>query len=229
MPRQMTWSYALIATSALALAACQPATEAPEATVPTPPSPPVTTETVAAPAAPETPTVETEVTTEAHDHDDDAHDHSDEHDHSEHKEDDGHDHHDHAGGEAHVHGHGDLAVTRDGNTITVSLEAPLANFGLSETETNLGDSSVYADQAVKLNGGNCLRTERSVGAQSDGQHGKMTIDLSFNCDDASEVTGIDATALTAFAGFSEIDAVILTETDQAAATLTKTSTVISFP
>lgn len=225
MPRQMTWSYALIAASAVALAACQPASETPEPTVPTPPAPPATTETVAAPAAPETPTVEAEVTPEAHDHDVDARDDSDEHNHDEHE---GHD--DHAGGEAHVHGHGDLAVSRDGNVITVSLEAPLANFGLSEAETDLGDSSVYADQAVTLNGeGDCLRTERSVGAQSDGQHGRMTIDLTFTCGDASKVTGVDATALNAFDGFSEIDAVILTEADQAATTLTKTNTVIEFP
>ena len=57
----------------------------------------------------------------------------------------------------------------------------------------------------------------------------MTIDLTFTCEDASKVTGVDATALTAFAGFSEIDAVILTETDQTAATLTKAKTVIEFP
>ena len=57
--------------------------------------------------------------------DDEAHDHDD---------------HDHAGGEAHVHGLSELAVSLDGATVSISLEGALANFDLDESLRSLDDT-----------------------------------------------------------------------------------------
>lgn len=234
MPRTTLLYTGLISVAAVLLVGCQPAAEAPDA----PPTPPAVTNDAVAPAPPEASATET---VSHDDHEDDAahadHEGEDAHkDHDEHDEHEGHDDHnghsdhdDHAGGEAHVHGHAELAVVRDGNTITVSLESPLANYGLSETETDLGDTTRYADQTAELIGGECLRTERSVSARSDGQHGQMVIDLTFSCDDASVITGVKVLAFDAFSGFEEIDAVALTDSGQSAVSLSPANPVIQFP
>ena len=51
-----------------------------------------------------------------------------------------HDHEEGHAGEAHVHGGGELAITREDDFLTVSLDAPLANFGLSEAKVPEGAS-----------------------------------------------------------------------------------------
>jgi type IV secretory pathway VirB10-like protein len=215
MPRITPLHTGLISVAAVLLAACQPAAEAPN----TPPAPPLVTDEAIAPVAPAAP----ETVSASHDA------HQDEDDHANHDDDSHADHDEHAGGEAHVHGHAELAVVREGNTISISLESPLANYGLSETETDLGDTARYADQTAELIGGDCPRTERSVSARSDGQHGKMVIDLTFACDDASIISGVKVLAFDAFSGFDEIDAVALTDSGQNADSLSAANPVIQFP
>lgn len=209
------------AASFLVLAACQPAAEPSDDLVAeTPPSiaEEVTEEVVVEIVAADP------VTDEHDDHDDHEEDSDhDEHDHDEdHAEED--EDHDHAGGEAHVHGLSDLAISIDATTVSVSLEGALANFDLDETLRTLDDATPYTDGIVDLVGGECTRETSDASIRAIGDHGNLTVDLVYSCAAIDELTAIDVTAFSAFAGFEEVNAVILTETGQTASTLTASDT-----
>jgi len=241
----------LIASSVLALTACQPASEAPQDTIVAEAPPVVSEDTVveeveAAVAEPEA-TVEVAANSEAavaeedHDHaheDDHDHDaeHKDDHDHDEaHADEDGHDHgdahdhgddhdHDHAGGEAHVHGLSDLAVSLDGASVSVSLEGALANFDLDESLRTVEDPAPYTDGIVELIGGDCTRDQAGVSIRPIGDHGNMMIDMTYSCAAIDSLEAIDVTGFVNFSGFEEVNAVVLTEAGQTAKTLTSSET-----
>ncbi len=209
----MSRSLLLLAASVLALAACQPADE-PTGSLEAE-TPPVAEDVIM------TETIETVVTPAAvepaDDHQDEDHDA-----HAEHGDDDDHD--DRAGGEAHVHGHAELAVSVEQNTLSISLEAPLDNFGLPESQTTVDDDTPYTDGIVTLIGGDCTRDGAGVALRSNGDHGSMTVDLTYTCTAGAMADAIDVTAFGNFAGFEEIDAVALTDSGQSAAALTRSST-----
>lgn len=210
-----------LAASVLVLAACQPSAEPSDDLVAeTPPS--VVEEVVV-----ETVEADSEVG-EHSDHNEDhaehdEHDEDDEHDHGEdHAEDD--DDHDHAGGEAHVHGLSDLAISIDATTVSVSLEGALANFDLDESLRTLDDTTPYTDGIVDLVGGECTRETSDVSIRAIGDHGNLTVDLVYSCAAIDGLSAINVTAFSAFEGFEEVNAVILTETGQTASTLTASNT-----
>ncbi len=249
----MLRSSLLAATSALVLSACQPAADAPTDTVvaETPPvvsEAPVetaaeTAETIEVAAVDNEPSeVESETDDEHgeevhddHDHegeknDDHAHhDHDDEHgdDHEahDHDEEDHHDHddHDHAGGEAHVHGLTDMAVSIDGNTVSISLDGALANFDLDETLRTLDDSAPYTDGVVALVGGDCTQDDAVASIRPIGDHGNLMVDLTYTCAALESLEAIDVIAFERFTGFEDVDAVVLNESAQSASTLTRSS------
>lgn len=227
------------AVSVLALSACQPAADAPEETL-VAETPPVaedaTPADVAADAADDAAeSVEVAATDgadEAHDHDEDhaeddhgeeEHEHEDEHEDHDHGED-GHDDHDHAGGEAHVHGLSDLAISLDGATVSVSLEGALANFDLDESLRTLEDAAPYTDGVVELIGGDCTRDQAGASIRPIGDHGNLTIDLAYTCASIDTLEAVNVTGFASFAGFEEVNAVVLTETGQTAKTLTASET-----
>lgn len=224
-----------LAASLFAIAACQPAADAPDdlvAETPPPVEEPTAEEVVAeveteigaedaavAEVATEAPV---EAATEAdHDHGDD-HEHEDgEHDHAE----DEHDHdHDHAGGEAHVHGLSELAATLDGSVLSVSIEGALANFDLDESLREIADPAPYATGTVEIIGGDCTQTDSAVGIRPIGDHGNMTIDLTYTCANVDGLEAINVTGFESFAGFEEVNAVFLTDIGQTAETLTESDT-----
>ena len=230
------------AASVLAVSACQPAADAPEETLvaETPPiAEDVTPADVVADAEDDVAaTVEVAATDgedEAHDHDEDhaeeAHgeedhdheDHAEEHEDHDHGEN-GHDDHDHAGGEAHVHGLSDLAISLDGATVSVSLEGALANFDLDESMRTLEDATPYTDGVVELIGGDCARDQAGASIRPIGDHGNLTIDLAYTCASIDTLEAVNVTGFASFAGFEEVDAVVLSETGQTAKTLTASET-----
>ena len=249
----------LLGVSLFALAACQPAenaTEALQAETPPPVAEDVAVEETLEPTEVVAEAVETEVEAaseeahdEDHDHaedethaDHDDHDHEgddhehDEHDHDEHDHegedhsDHDHDHdHDHAGGEAHVHGLSDLAVSLDGNTVSISVEGALANFDLNESIRELDDTAPYTNSLVALQGGDCTQEDATVGIRPIGDHGNLTVDLIYTCSAMESLSGIDVVGFQTFAGFEEVNAVLLTETGQTAETLTASDTVLDLP
>lgn len=252
----MHHSSLLLGASLLALAACQPAEDAAGALEAE--APPVVAETVEAETVEETVEDVVEITAaddvetvegdadhahdegethdhgedEAHDHEEEGHDDRADHDHAdddEHAHED-HDHdHDHAGGEAHVHGKSDLAVSLDGASVSISLEGALANFGLDETIRDLPDTAPYTDGVVALQGGDCSRDSASASIRPIGDHGNLMIDLTYTCAAIDDLTGIDVTGFANFSGFEEVDAVVLTDAGQTADTLTGAKTVLDLP
>lgn len=229
------------AVSLFALGACQPAADAPEAldelVAETPP--PVTEEVVAeVETAPvETVSVEPEAASETdeHDHEDDHetedghdhedHDHADDADHEDHDhESHDHDDHDHAGGEAHVHGLSELAVSLDGAQVSVSLEGALANFGVDETQRTLDNPAAYTDTVIALEGGECTRDSANASIRPVGDHGNMMLDMVYTCAAIESLEALTVTGFESFAGFEQVNAVVLTETGQSASTLTAEST-----
>lgn len=242
----------LVAVSGLALAACQPASEAPqELSAETPPvvedvveevaaDPEESVEAVAEAESDHDHEDEHDHADEDHEHDDDhsdeAHDHADEHDHEDHAHEDahdegGHDHedhddhdHDHAGGEAHVHGLSDLAASLDGAVLSINVEGALANFDLDESLRTLDDTTPYTDGTVAIIGGECSQTSASASIRPIGDHGNLVIDWTYECADVGAIEAIDVIGFQSFGGFEEVNAVFLTGTDQTAETLTVSDT-----
>ena len=248
----------LLGVSFFALAACQPAEEAADALeAETPPvvAEDVSVEETVEPTEVVVEATEAEVEETAEDAHDDDHDHAedeahadhddhdhdahedhdhDEHDHDEHdhegEEHSDHDHdHDHAGGEAHVHGLSDLAVSLDGDTVSVSVEGALANFDLDESIRTLSDTTPYESSLVALQGGECTQDEAAVSIRPIGDHGNLTVDLTYTCAAIDTLTGVDVIGFQTFAGFEEVNAVLLTDTGQTAETLTASDTVLDLP
>jgi len=203
-----------LAASFLVLAACQPASEPSD--VLTAETPPVATEQVSEEIAVE-PVIADAAADEHEDHDEhDEHEDDD----SDHAEDDD----DHAGGEAHVHGVSDLAVSLDGDTVSISIEGALANFDLDESLRTLENAALYTNGVVELVGGDCSRDIDDASIRAIGDHGNLTVDLVYSCAAIDDLSAIDVTAFAAFDGFEEVNAVVLTETGQTASTLTRSET-----
>lgn len=247
----MSRSSLFLATSCFALVACQPAADAPQELVAE--TPPPVEETVDAGAPVEAEAAieeivadvpaetasepEASMDSEAHDHDheedhEDEHDHENEHDHGDehdhdHEESDAHDHandHDHGGGEAHVHGLSDLAASLDGATLSVSVEGALANFDLDESIRTLDETAAYATETVEIIGGDCVQTANTVSIRPIGDHGNLSIDLTYTCGSPDKIAAINVTGFQTYQGFETVNAVYLTESGQSAETLTESDT-----
>ena len=210
-----------LVASVLVLAACQPAAEPSDDLVAE--TPPSVVEDVT-----EADIVETAAADPVADEHEDHEEHSDhDEDHDDHAED--HDDHDHAGGEAHVHGLSDLAISIDANTVSISLEGALANFDLDETLRTVDDATPYIDGIVDLIGGECTRDTGDASIRAIGDHGNLMVDLVYSCTAVETLSAINVSAFGAFAGFEEVNAIILTETGQTASTLTASNTRLDLP
>ena len=142
-------------------------------------------------------------------------------------------HEDEAGhaGEPHVHGGGDLAITREDDFLTVTLDAPLANFGLSETKVPEGKKAEkFAEGIVEPIGPTvCEETERSTTGRTDGTHGAMTVSVAWRCKKIDRVEGMRVHIFERYPGFEHIDAIYLgPEGQQVAKELTPSDTEIDF-
>ena len=247
----MSRSSLFLATSCFALVACQPAADAPQELVAETPPPveetaeletPVEVEAAAEEVAADVPTeatVEPDAVadSEAHDHDheeghgdehdhEDEHGHGDEHDHD-HDEGEAHAHeddHDHAGGEAHVHGLSELAASLDGATLSVSVEGALANFDLDESIRTLDETATFANETVEIIGGDCTQTVNDISIRPIGDHGNLSIDLTYTCGSPDKIAAINVTGFQTYQGFETVNAVYLTESGQSAETLTESDT-----
>jgi hypothetical protein len=134
-------------------------------------------------------------------------------------------------GEAHEHGGGELAITREDDFLTVSLDAPLANFGLSETKVPEGPKAEkYAEGIVEPIGPTvCEETERSITGRTDGTHGAMTVSVVWRCKKIDRVEGMLVHVFERYPAFEHIDAIYLgPEGQQVAKELTPSDTEIDF-
>lgn len=160
---------------------------------------------------------------EAPHHDDDHHDDA----HQDHDEHDAHA----AGGEAHVHGAAELAVTQESNFVTVTVDAPLANYGLSEkTKKKATDLEKYADGLTELMGNaRCDLVERSADLRRSGDHAALTLSIVWDCRRPSQLDGLMFTGFDTYSGFETVEAVFLGEAGEtASATLTADNPFLPF-
>ncbi len=133
--------------------------------------------------------------------------------------------------EAHEHGAAELSVTRDDVFLTLTLDAPLANFGLSETDAPSGsEAEAYADGiAVPVGPTDCEETERSVDARTSNGHGAMIISVVWRCARIERVEGMRLNVFTLYPDFRKVDAVYLgPDGHQTAAELTPKSDELDF-
>ena len=153
-----------------------------------------------------------------------------------HEDEDGdHDEHDHDEegfvGEAHVHGAGDLTVTQEDGFLTVTLDAPLASFGLPEDVAPEGETAEqYATGiAEPLGPTECEVTERSAEARSHGGHGAMTVSVVWRCAKIDRIEGMRFTLFDTYPAFHHVDAVYLgPDGEQVARELSPTDTELDF-
>lgn len=192
---------------ALGLAGCSP-----PATYEDSPSPSVAEEALSE-AEPMEP--DEEVVTSDHDHHDDHDDHDDDEDFH---------------GEAHVHGAATLAVTLDGGFVTAALEAPLANFGVSEaSKANDETYEPYAEDIGELLGnGVCEEAERAANVHRAGDHAHLELSIVWECKRPSGLDGFKVGLFDAFSGFETVDAVFIGEDSQSAVSLSPDDTVLIF-
>lgn len=114
-------------------------------------------------------------------------------------------------GEPHVHGGGDLSVTREDDFLTITLDAPLDNFGLPENKAIADEKAeAYTKGIVKLLGPtDCEQTESSANARTNGEHGAMTISVVWRCKKIDRVEGLTVNVFDLYPGFHHIDAIYL--------------------
>ncbi|MCA8900979.1 MAG: DUF2796 domain-containing protein [Hyphomonas sp.] len=150
-------------------------------------------------------------------------------------EDDDHDAHDEHGeghaGEVHEHGAAEMAVTREEDFLTLTLDAPLANFGLSEDKPPRGTKAEDFAEGIAepLGPTKCEETERSVTSRSHDGHGNMTISVVWRCKKIERIEGLRLNVFTLFPGFEHVDAIYLgPDGTQAADELTAAHTDLDF-
>lgn len=147
-----------------------------------------------------------------------------------------HHHHGHEHG-AHVHGAAKLEVAVDGNTLSIHLESPLANF-LGFERAPKTDKERAAAKALLANlkqgerlftptpAAGCKLAEAVIeapvleGKAGDG-HGDVDADYRFVCADPAKLKGLDAGLFKSYSGMSRIDAAVVTAKGQQGFKLSK--------
>lgn len=143
------------------------------------------------------------------------------------------DHHDddHAGGEAHVHGAAELAVTLENNFVTISVDAPLANYGLSEkTRKTSTELEKHAEGLTELMGhARCDVVERSADVRRSGDHAALTLSIVWDCKRPSQLDGLMFTGFEHYPAFEKVNAIYLGDDGETmSATLTPDSPFLPF-
>lgn len=180
----------------------------------------------------------------AHDHD--AHDHDDHHDtnthdHDTHDHGDDHDHHDHDeerhGGEAHVHGHAELAVSVDGDRLIATFDSPLDSLiGFEHEPKNEAETAAletlqnrFSEPSILLalpDRAGCEVDSISSGVRYQGDHGSLMVEQDFICKNINRISQLDVTVFAEFPDIEHIDAVFLGESEQVAKELSATQSTL---
>jgi hypothetical protein len=139
-----------------------------------------------------------------------------------------HDHEADGAGRAHVHGIGELALTWSGNTLTAEVVAPLANYGLSESE------GVFTDEVkaklpglVSVTGGDCAASAAESEVDTSSGHADGHVHISWTCAKPQGVSAVTFTGFTDFTGFEKVSAIYITDTDQKAGELSPSAPALS--
>lgn len=133
-----------------------------------------------------------------------------------------HDHDgEHAGGEAHVHGLADLAITREGNKFMGELISPMANFGLSETDAAYTDVvTAELSGLVEVDGGECQAGVPHPMTDDSDEHTDAIVHFVWTCAKPDEVRTVRFAGFTAFPVFEKVSTIYITDAEQKAGDLT---------
>ena len=131
------------------------------------------------------------------------------------------------GGEAHEHGHADLSVVLEDARLTVTLDAPLANFGLSEggaTQAEidaLENDLTPANRAIAVNtAAVCEPESHGFEVRRSGDHAAVTADFVFTCAQPQALRSVALMLFDRYDGFEDVDAIFLDNGEQTAFELT---------
>ncbi len=143
-----------------------------------------------------------------------------------------------AGGEAHVHGHAELAAVLEGRDLVVTLHAPLASFGLPEKVPETEEEARLLEQArlqlqdplqaVTIDAAaSCIFSGSDIDFSYRGDHGSVEIDYNYSCSQPEKLTSLTIGLFDAYEGMEEIEAVFLAGAGQNAETLTPANTILT--
>ncbi len=145
-------------------------------------------------------------------------------------DEDGDDHDDEraTGGTAHVHGHADLAITREGNKILGELISPMANFGLAESDGAFTDVvTAELSGLVELQGGECTAAVPHPMTDNSGNHTDGIVHFVWTCAKPGEVTAVRFAGFAAFPSFETVNTLYITDTAQKVGELTPSAPELS--
>jgi hypothetical protein len=143
-------------------------------------------------------------------------------------DDDDHGDEESAGGTAHVHGHADLAITREGNKILGELISPMANFGLAESGGAFTDVvTAELSGLVELQGGECTAAVPHPMTDNSGDHTDGIVHFVWTCAKPGEVTAVRFAGFTAFPSFETVNTLYITDTAQKVGDLTPSAPELS--
>jgi hypothetical protein len=173
---------------------------------------------------------------EEHDdeHDDDEHD-DDEHDDDEH-DDDEHDDEGSSGLGAHEHGTAEMTIAWFDDEVAIDLISPTFNvFGFEYEPVSDEDLAIEADRLTALTASGVIALNNEAGCSlagpvatevdRDGSHSEITVSWVFECENADDVSQVDAAGLFAeFPNFEDVDVQWVSESEQSAAELSPSAT-----
>jgi hypothetical protein len=174
---------------------------------------------------------------EEHDdeHDDDEHDEHDEHDDDEH-DDDEHDDEGSSGLGAHEHGTAEMTIAWFDDEVAIDLISPTFNvFGFEYEPVSDEDLAIEADRLTALTASGVIALNNEAGCSlagpvatevdRDGSHSEITVSWVFECENADDVSQVDAAGLFAeFPNFEDVDVQWVSESEQSAAELSPSAT-----
>ncbi|UTW45620.1 DUF2796 domain-containing protein [bacterium SCSIO 12696] len=159
--------------------------------------------------------------------------------------------------EAHLHGHGELTLALEGNTLEIGLESPAANIvgfehraTSSKQKQTLERAKTTLEQPKQLfvfSGTECVPVEAKadlsalISHDEDHHHGhhnkhqkdedshsEVTVSYRFNCIQGTKLNSMSVNLLDFFPGIEELDVMWITDNQQGSATLNSTTKVIRF-
>lgn len=130
----------------------------------------------------------------------------------------------------HIHGSADLVVGVDNNFVTISMDAPLANFGLSETSRKSSNHlEAYAEGLTELKGdARCDVVERSAQVARNGEHSVLTLSIVWDCRRPSRLDGLMFSGFDKHPGFDQVSVAYLGDDTRPKVILTPESPFLPF-
>jgi hypothetical protein len=170
-------------------------------------------------------------------HDDDEHDEHDDDEHDdEHDEHDEHDDEGSSGLGAHEHGTAEMTIAWFDDEVAIDLISPTFNvFGFEYEPVSDEDLAIEADRLTALTASGVIALNNEAGCSlagpvatevdRDGSHSEITVSWVFECENADDVSQVDAAGLFAeFPNFEDVDVQWVSESEQSAAELSPSAT-----